>query len=204
MKHRHHIVPRHRGGGDEESNIVELTVTQHAMWHYAEWRLHGLVQDKLAWRGLAGICAQEEIVVELMRAGQRKAVESSLKTTSRLVKEGKFVFQNPEVQRKAIESSRKTQRLLAERGEHILQSAEVRAKKAKLDSEKQKALWELGKNALQQPDVVKRARASCSSRMSAKNSELFVCPHCGKSGRGMANMKRYHFDKCKTLSISHQ
>ena len=51
--HQHHLVPKHRGGTDEDG-LVEVTPTQHAMWHYAEWRLHGRWQDKCAWRMLVG------------------------------------------------------------------------------------------------------------------------------------------------------
>jgi hypothetical protein len=205
MKHRHHIVPKHRGGTDDESNLTRpLTPAQHAMWHFCEWQLHGFHEDYLAWRGLAGFYGKEKIIEELMKEGRRKAGIASAKTTKRLIKEGTFILLQADVQRKAVEASQKTQRALIEQGQHSLQNPEMRARKAKEDSEKQKALWEEGKNPLQQPDVAKRARKSCSMRLSTKNSELFICPHCGKSGRGMANMKRYHFDKCKTLLISPQ
>ena len=71
MKHKHHVVPRYEGGSDDSSNIVELTVTQHAMWHYAEWRRKGNWQDKLAWKGLAKILGKEEIVYEATLRGAR-------------------------------------------------------------------------------------------------------------------------------------
>lgn len=29
------------------------------------------------------------------------------------------------------------------------------------------------------------------------NSPTYTCPHCNKTGKGTANMKRWHFDKCK-------
>ena len=62
MKHKHHIIPKYEGGSDFAENLVELTVTQHAMWHFAEWRRKGRWQDKLAWQGLAGIIGHEEAV----------------------------------------------------------------------------------------------------------------------------------------------
>jgi hypothetical protein len=41
MKHNHHLVPRHLGGTDDKSNIVEnISVTRHAMFHYANWLLY--------------------------------------------------------------------------------------------------------------------------------------------------------------------
>lgn len=53
-KHKHHIIPRYRGGVDDPSNLVEVTVTQHAMFHYCEWRLWGDRRDYNAYRLLIG------------------------------------------------------------------------------------------------------------------------------------------------------
>ena len=71
MKHKHHIIPRYEGGSDFAENIVELTVTQHAMWHFAEWQRKGLWQDKVAWQGLAGIIGHEEAVSIASSEGSR-------------------------------------------------------------------------------------------------------------------------------------
>ena len=54
VKHKHHIVPKYEGGSDDPSNLVELSPTQHAMWHFAEWQRKGNEEDRLAWKGLAG------------------------------------------------------------------------------------------------------------------------------------------------------
>ena len=72
MKHDHHIVPSHRGGSDDPSNIVTLTVTQHAMWHWAEYFLHGDEWDRIAARGLAGISSHEETVQASLQEAGRK------------------------------------------------------------------------------------------------------------------------------------
>ena len=46
--HNHHIVPLHR---DPTSTItVEVTPTQHAMFHWCEWQLHGHINDRRAWK----------------------------------------------------------------------------------------------------------------------------------------------------------
>ena len=71
MKHNHHIIPRYEGGSDDPDNLVSLSVTQHAMWHFAEWQRKGDVRDKLAWQGLAGIVGKEEIVIELTKLSKR-------------------------------------------------------------------------------------------------------------------------------------
>ena len=61
-KHKHHIIPQYEGGSDFAENLVELTVTQHAMWHFAEWQRKNRWQDRIAWMGLAGIIGHEEAV----------------------------------------------------------------------------------------------------------------------------------------------
>ena len=33
MKHKHHIIPKHMGGGDENENLIELTIEEHAEEH---------------------------------------------------------------------------------------------------------------------------------------------------------------------------
>ena len=73
MKHKHHIVPRHAGGLDDSTNLVELTPIQHAMWHYAEWQLHGRWQDRIAWRGLCGLIDTSEAREQAIREGSRNA-----------------------------------------------------------------------------------------------------------------------------------
>jgi hypothetical protein len=72
MKHRHHIVPKHAGGADDPSNIIELTVEEHADAHRLLYEQYGRHQDWLAWQGLAGLLSKEEIVKEqLSRAGKK-------------------------------------------------------------------------------------------------------------------------------------
>jgi len=83
MRHRHHITPKHAGGSDDSENIVELTVTQHAMYHFANWQFWGRREDWIAWKGLAGICSKEKIVESLMQLGRDKGKlnrEAAIKT----------------------------------------------------------------------------------------------------------------------------
>ena len=60
MKHKHRIKPGYAGGEYKESNIVLLSPVQHAMWHFAEWQRKGNLEDKLAWKGLAGFSLESE------------------------------------------------------------------------------------------------------------------------------------------------
>jgi hypothetical protein len=54
MKHKHHIIPRYAGGTDDPANIVELTPTQHAMWHWAEWQRKQNYLDFCAFKMILG------------------------------------------------------------------------------------------------------------------------------------------------------
>jgi len=65
MKHKHHIIPRHAGGTDGPSNLVELTVEEHAEAHRVLYDKYGRWQDKLAWLGLSGQIGKEEIIAEI-------------------------------------------------------------------------------------------------------------------------------------------
>ena len=68
--HKHHIIPKHMGGSDDPSNLIELTVEEHAEAHRKLFEEHGHWQDELAWKGLAGIIGKEELIREMIsRAG---------------------------------------------------------------------------------------------------------------------------------------
>lgn len=76
--HKHHIVPTYRGGSDDPSNLVPVSVVQHAMFHFCNWQLWGDKRDWLAWKGLTGEIGKEEIVRELRLEGARKGREASI------------------------------------------------------------------------------------------------------------------------------
>jgi hypothetical protein len=68
-KHRHHIIPKHIGGSNDPSNIVELTPQEHAEAHKALWEEHSRWQDYIAWQGLSGRLGKEDIIREKARLG---------------------------------------------------------------------------------------------------------------------------------------
>jgi len=72
--HKHHIIPKYAGGSDDPSNIVELTVEDHAIAHLVRYRIYGNWQDLLAWNGLSGRMSHEDIV--------RKAIGAATKNKS--------------------------------------------------------------------------------------------------------------------------
>ena len=81
MKHKHHIIPRHAGGTDDPSNLIELTPEEHAEAHRVLYEEHGRWQDRVAWIGLAGLATNaEHIAMLLSEAGKKgNAMRSSNK-----------------------------------------------------------------------------------------------------------------------------
>ena len=76
MKHKHHIKPKHEGGTDDPENLKELTIEEHAEIHRILYEKNGKIQDFLAWRGLAGLMAKEEIVKSLLSHAGKKGGSS--------------------------------------------------------------------------------------------------------------------------------
>jgi hypothetical protein len=63
------------GGSDEPSNIMSLTIEEHADAHRILYEEHGLLEDFLAWKGLSGQMGKEEILKEIYAANARNMVE---------------------------------------------------------------------------------------------------------------------------------
>ena len=60
--HKHHIIPKHMGGSDDPSNIIVLTVEEHAEAHRKLYEEHGRWQDLCAYKVLANEINQEEAI----------------------------------------------------------------------------------------------------------------------------------------------
>ena len=80
--HWHHIIPKYEGGSDDPSNLVELTIEDHAIAHRVRWMMFKDERDKWAWYVLAGLIDGEEFRREGCRV-----------TQERLLKEGRHNFQ---------------------------------------------------------------------------------------------------------------
>lgn len=90
MTHRHHIVPKHAGGSNEESNIVVLTIPEHAEAHRLLFEQHGKLEDKVAWLALSGQTEKaEEARRELTSQYMRNRVVSE-KTRRRMSEAAKL------------------------------------------------------------------------------------------------------------------
>lgn len=78
IKHKHHIIPRHVGGTNEPSNIIELTIDEHADAHKILYETHGRWQDYIAWQSLSVRMLIEEIRIQrvkLANTGRKQTKE---------------------------------------------------------------------------------------------------------------------------------
>lgn len=74
--HKHHIVPRHMGGSDDPSNLVELTIEEHAEAHRKLFEQYGHWQDEVAWKGLAKMIDHQEVITEVIRNTHKNKILS--------------------------------------------------------------------------------------------------------------------------------
>ena len=67
--HIHHIIPKHMGGTDDSSNLIKLTVEEHAQAHLKLYEEHGRKEDYVAYMALSSQLGKEEILLEKARLG---------------------------------------------------------------------------------------------------------------------------------------
>lgn len=72
MKHIHHMIPKHMGGTNDPSNLVELTVEEHAEAHRKLYEQYKKIEDKIAYLGLLKQIGQEEILLEKSKLGGKR------------------------------------------------------------------------------------------------------------------------------------
>jgi len=87
--HKHHIVPKHAGGTDDPSNLIYLTVEQHAEAHKKLFEQYGRWQDELAWKGLSGQIGKEEIILKTLQRNLGKTFSEETRSKMRESSKGK-------------------------------------------------------------------------------------------------------------------
>jgi len=72
LKHKHHIIPKHAGGSNDPSNLIHLTIEEHAEAHRLLFEKYGRNEDKWAWLGLSGQIGKDEILKQIAMAQKGK------------------------------------------------------------------------------------------------------------------------------------
>ena len=107
--HKHHIIPRHAGGTDDPSNIIELTIEEHALAHKKLFFIYGRWQDEVAWLCLSGQIGKEEAKIRAIKkahTGKLKSEEHKRK----LSEAGKGKKLSEETKRKLSEARKGVKR----------------------------------------------------------------------------------------------
>ena len=64
------------GGSDDPSNLIELTIEEHAEAHRILFEKYGKVEDLWAWKGLSGQIGKDEILREICKNnGNKRAAD---------------------------------------------------------------------------------------------------------------------------------
>lgn len=71
--HKHHIVPKHMGGTDDPSNLILLSVEEHAEAHKKLWEEHGNEYDRIAWLGLSNMIDKQQIISLILSENGRRS-----------------------------------------------------------------------------------------------------------------------------------
>ena len=189
MKHIHHIIPRHAGGSDDPSNLIELTPEEHAEAHRILYEKHGRIQDKVAWLGLAKLATNKEIIAELLSQPKSEEHKRKISEAHKGMKKpwaagGKGNLGKPKTEehRKNISKGKKGKpnpKLVGNKNASGARGPHSEAHIAAVTA------------ALNTTEVKEKISKSWA------NKPIVTCPHCGKQGKEGHNMNRYHFDKCR-------
>lgn len=206
--HKHHIIPKHMGGSDDSSNIIELTVEEHAQAHKDLFEKYGNWQDEIAWKALSGRIGREEIIREVQRKthlGKKKSAESVEKTSNKL----RGRKQSSEtIEKRRMKLIGQKREFTEEWKKNISKGKKgqipwITGKKHSEKSKEKNRISHLGhtynrgrKHTDQSKKNMSESHKGHIPYNKGMKYEVVECPHCKKVG-GSNSMKRYHFDKCK-------
>lgn len=194
MKHIHHIVPKHMGGSDDPTNLISLTVEEHADAHKTLYETYGKIEDYIAWKGLDGSIGKEELISIKCSIGGKKATETlkKLKICS---------FHNESLRAKAAEKGRESVKKMRKG----FYDSSIQSKLGKLGGPKNIGFVWLTDKAINMKYTRKMQKQKSIEDFIKENpnfkigrsekTEIVCCPHCNKSGNSSA-FKGHHFDNC--------
>ena len=84
----HHIIPRHAGGTNDPSNLIKLTIEEHAEAHRILYESHGRWQDYVAWKAISGAIGKEDII----KLTQSLATKGKKQSTEHIEKRKMLLF----------------------------------------------------------------------------------------------------------------
>ena len=212
MKQIHHIIPKHMGGTNDPSNLIELTLEEHAEAHKILYELYGKKEDLAAYLGLSGLVNKKEIYQLLLDEKRGKPLSNEVKEKiSKSLKGRKHTWghkisatskkQNKTWLIGNKNASGNKDKPKSEEHKNKISQSHKKIKKDWLKGnkhatslkgrKKEQSHQEAINKALNSVEVKEKITASWNKRPIVK------CPHCGVEGKN--NMNRYHFDNCKKV-----
>jgi hypothetical protein len=172
------------GGSNDPSNLVLLTIEQHADAHRVLYEQDGRWQDYVAWKTLSGQMSRAEAI----KLAQRNGDKSWTKTP-----EGQEALKSRWIKRKARGDRPWNKGLTKETSPSLQQSSQ-----RNLKYRKQNRLSNIG-------DIVRGTKFTTAHRSalasSAKQRTKKICPHCMKEVIPQM-FARWHGDKCRALLVT--
>jgi hypothetical protein len=174
--HIHHIVPRHMGGTDDSSNLIKLTVEEHALAHKKLYEEYGNEYDRIAWLGLESRISSEEcriLAVKQANTGRKQTkehIEKRMTANKKTFEKNGYPTQGKKLPKASPERKSKISKAL-----------------------KGKSNWHKGKK--------RTSETKLKQSLATKNRVILTCKKCGASMQ-KANLVRYHGingEKCLIL-----
>lgn len=180
------------GGSNDLSNLLTVTIEEHAELHRKLWEEHGKDYDYIAWKALSGQISSSEAILLAIKKSTDDRLKSGthhlLTLSKQRVEKGTHHFLDSKFQ--SVQGKKGSKQAI-QNGNHISLKPEVCSDLNKkrigngthrfLDKELQKSL------------VERALREGTHS-----SQKIHICDKCGKIGKGGA-MKRYHFENCKKV-----
>jgi hypothetical protein len=180
VKHKHHIIPKHAGGSDDPSNLIELTVEEHAEAHRLLFEQHGRWEDELAWKALSGQVDKAEI--------------NYIKSVVRNTGENNPMYGKGSMKGKKHTQETKTKLSEKAKKQIRLPVSEETKKKIGL-KHKGKVLPEQTVLAVIESNKRRTGSKHKTHKNKGSKQKIITCPYCSKQGG--TTMYRWHFDNCK-------
>jgi hypothetical protein len=198
----HHIIPKSLGGNNSKENLVQLTAREHFICH---WLLAKMVSSKKQkyqmWNAISSMLDREN-PYQSRYVGFSRKFEFLREEISRQRSIKFSGVNNPMFGKthspEAIEKIRKRHI-----GRKITEETKLKCKLAYKHTGPNYKLR--GKNnANFKPGVQEKMRKTFEENWGegiTKPGKIpFTCEHCGKSGHGIGNYKRWHGDNCKSIN----
>jgi hypothetical protein len=182
--HLHHIIPKHMGGSDDPSNLIKLTIEEHALAHKDLYDQHGKIEDLIAYRMLSGQISAADAIRIIQQKPKSQEHKDKIRASNIATKN------QPHIKETA---SKRTTEAWANGFKGFTghtHSDEVRKKVG--DAHRGKLVSEETKSKLRQ----NCKRVGQLNGMYGVTRPRVTCPHCGKDV-DPANASRWHFDRCR-------